>query len=72
MSQSWGDSPPEAPGPRPGDVKSGPGCAPDGPEDGGLEQWEPHRREQAVLGYLPLLNPAQRWLFQASAVCTPP
>jgi hypothetical protein len=26
-----------------------------------------HRREQAVLDGLPLLNPAQRWLFQTNA-----
>jgi hypothetical protein len=33
---------------------------------------QPHHREQAVLGGLPLLTPAQRWLFQAGAACTKP
>jgi hypothetical protein len=36
---------------------------------GGSRRDEPHRREQAMLGGLPLLNPVQRRLFQAGTAC---
>jgi hypothetical protein len=74
--QFRGDSFFEAPSPRLGDAKNGPGCAPDatGRVAVSIAPVATSRTavEQAVLGGLPPLNPAQRRLFQASAACAKP